>query len=111
MIHWTASHKLPCLPVLAQYSPAPHTRPHCSGPHGLSSSPSVASSSSPSAVSPDLSSSQGGEILVSEVKMLHLQLLSHSGAWAEARSLKFFNFDTVMNYMILSILCIHQYRC
>ena len=24
---------------------------------------------------------------------------------------KFFNFDTVMNYMILSILCIHQYRC
>ena len=84
MIHWTASHKLPCLPVLAQYSPAPHTRPHCSGPHGLSSSPSVAS-----AVSPDLSSSQGGEILVSEVKMLHLQLLSHSGAWAEARSLMY----------------------
>ena len=82
MIHWTASHKLPCLPVLAQYSPAPHTRPHCSGPHGLSSSPSVAS-----ARSPDLSSSQGGEILVSEVKMLHLQLLSHSGAWAVPRSL------------------------
>ena len=87
MIHWTASHKLPCLPVLAQYSPAPHTRPHCSGPHCLSSpsAPSVAS-----AVSPDLSSSQGGEILVSEVKMLHLQLLSHSGAWAVPRSLIYF---------------------